>query len=82
MFRAKLEAKKKFFSKEAKDVGIGYEEIHGILPHDKTKFDSEGMSINAEALRKYIKYNLYLGSDELNYDAISHDFIEISNDSI
>ncbi len=78
MFRAKLEAKKKFFSKEAKDVGIGYEEIHGILPHDKTKFDSEGMSINAEALRKYIKYNLYLGSDELNYDAISHDFIEIS----
>ena len=49
-----------------------------ILPHDKTKFDSEGMSINAEALRKYIKYNLYLGSDELNYDAISHDFIEIS----
>lgn len=78
MFRAKLGARQKFFSKEAKAVGIGYEEIHGIVPHDKTKFDSEGMPIDSQALRKYIKYNLYLGSDELNYDAIGHDFMEIS----
>lgn len=62
-------------SDEAKKLGLGYEEWLKIVVHDPAQYDENGFCINDE-LKNYIKDNLYLKNNELNYEDIEHEFIE------
>ena len=74
-------------SPEAAAAGFGHEEwvpkfAHKTdvpddkvyLMHDPDKFDENGNSVN-NRLKKFIKNNLYLSKDVLNYDKIAYKFI-------
>jgi len=61
---------------EAKKVGLGYEEIAGILMHDPQLYTPEGHCKN-DSLRDYIKENLFLSTEQLNYNHILNNFIPI-----
>ena len=60
-------------SQTARRLGLGYEECDKIVMHDESQYDGNGFCINEE-LKNYIKENLYLKKDELDYDKINHDF--------
>lgn len=53
--------------------GMGYEELQGIIMHDKNKYDSDGYAID-ENLKSYIKENLYLKQNQFDYNNINHNF--------
>jgi hypothetical protein len=59
---------------KAKEVGFGYEEIAGILMHDPQLYTREG-HCNNDGLKDYIKENLFLSRDELDYNHILNNFI-------
>ena len=54
---------------EAVEAGFGYEECRGILHHDRSQFDSSYHCLN-DRLQHYIKDNLFLKSEELDYESI------------
>lgn len=53
-------------------AGFGYEEIQGILPHDSSQFDENGWCTN-NVLYEFLKENLYLKEEQLNYHTIKLD---------
>jgi hypothetical protein len=76
------------YSDEAKSCGFGHEEwvpkfIHKMnvpddktyLIHDPEQFNENGHSID-NRLRDFIKNNLFLSSNLLNYDNIQHKFLK------
>lgn len=57
------------------ECGFGYEECRGILMHDQSQFDSNYHCVNDE-LKHFIKDNLFLKKEELDYDSIRHEYID------
>jgi len=55
--------------------GLGYQECDQIAMHDPTQFDEKGYCINSD-LEDFIKENLFLSKDYLDYDKIYHEFIK------
>ena len=56
------------------EFGMGYEELQGILMHDKEKFDENGFSLDSR-LKDYIRDNLFLREDQFSYNNIDHAFV-------
>jgi len=61
---------------EASETGFGYEELNKILIHDNTKFTPEGYALSNKLL-PFLKNNLFLSHDQLDYDFIKDKFINI-----
>lgn len=61
-------------SAEARRLGLGYEELQGLVMHDASQYDENGFCKNEE-LKKYIKDNLYVPKSLLDYNAINCEFI-------
>ncbi len=55
-------------------AGFGYEECRNILMHDPSQFDENYHCINDD-LKYFIKDNLFLKKEELDYDSIEHEYI-------
>ena len=62
----------------AREVGLGYEELAGILMHDPQLYTPEGHCKN-NILKDYIKDKLFLTPDQLNYDHILNTFTPVNN---
>jgi hypothetical protein len=62
----------------AKSIGLGYEECANIVMHDQSQFDENNFCIN-ENLKKYIKDNLYLSSDQFDYNKINCEYLYEKN---
>ena len=56
-----------------KKYGMGYEEISNIVLHDESQFDENEFCVNDE-LKEYIKNNLFLSRELLDYGKIQHSF--------
>lgn len=61
-------------TKEAYDCGFGYEECHKLFMHDPSHFDSNYHCKN-ENLKNFIKKNLFLSKEELDYEKITNEFL-------
>jgi hypothetical protein len=61
---------------EALECGMGYEECQGILMHDETKYNDRGYAHNPSRLNDFIKNNIYLTKESLDYDNINSKFIK------
>lgn len=59
---------------EPKKLGFGYEECNNILRHDPNQFDDDYLCKN-DLLKVWIKDNLFLKKEELDYDKIDSEFI-------
>tara|TARA_R110002020_G_scaffold256040_1_gene469665 strand:+ start:4 stop:945 length:942 start_codon:yes stop_codon:yes gene_type:complete len=53
--------------------GMGYEECQGIAVHREDQFDDDGYCVNDD-LSHYIRENLFLNSQQFDYDNIIHTF--------
>ena len=60
---------------KAIEYGFGYEECAGVLMHNPLKYSEEGFCLN-EDLKYFIKDNLYLKSNKLDYNNIRGIFIK------
>jgi len=60
---------------EALASGFGYEEMQGVLHHDPTKYDENGMVEDSERLKEFIRTRIFLNKEQFNYDAITHKFV-------
>lgn len=56
-----------------KEFGMGYEEVQKICLHRDDQFDENGYCTN-DNLALYIKDNLFLRSDQFNYDGMVYNF--------
>jgi hypothetical protein len=63
---------------EGYHVGFGYEECNGNMNwiHDPTLYDEAGRVKDPEALRAFCAKELFLTSEQFDYDKISHHFVE------
>lgn len=61
-------------TKKSVKCGFGYEECRGILSHDPSQFDDNYHCVNDD-LKYFIKDNLFLKKEELDYDSIRHEYI-------
>ena len=59
-----------FENEYARSIGLGYEECNDIVMHDPSQFDENNFCLNDE-LKQYIKENLYLKTDEFDYNKIN-----------
>ena len=66
---------KRLLIPEAVRSGFGYEECRGILKHDKNQFDGNYHCVN-ENLKEFLKSQVFLTKEELNYDEIKYRFID------
>ena len=64
---------------EAKESGFGYEEMQGVFPHDPKKYQ-DGFVKHPERLKEFIRKNMFLDKDVLNYNNIKYKFL--SSDSV
>ena len=60
---------------EALASGFGYEEMQGVLHHDPTKYNEDGMVEDSERLKEFIRTRIFLNKEQFNYDAITHKFV-------
>ena len=51
-------------------LGLGYEELNGIFPHNPEAYNEEGNCRDPERLRKFIKNHLFLARSIFDYDKI------------
>lgn len=58
----------------AMQLGLGFEECREILVHDPNQYDENMFCINND-LKYYIKNNLYLKSNEFNYNNIQYSIV-------
>tara|TARA_R110002020_G_scaffold125793_2_gene283171 strand:- start:1533 stop:2477 length:945 start_codon:yes stop_codon:yes gene_type:complete len=58
---------------KAREVGLGYEELGGVLIHDPDLYTPEG-HVKNNTLKDYIRENLFLKSNQLDYSHILHSF--------
>ena len=61
---------------KALEVGLGYEELGGVLMHNADLYTPEG-HVKNDTLKEYIKEKLFLTSDQLDYNHILHSFIPV-----
>ena len=61
---------------KAREVGLGYEELGGVLMHNADLYTPEG-HVKNDTLKEYIKEKLFLSPDQLNYNHILHSFIPV-----
>jgi hypothetical protein len=54
--------------------GFGYEECNKILVHDASQFDENGLCKN-DRLREFIRKNIYLQPNVLDYHRIPYEYI-------
>ena len=59
---------------DAKACGFGYEECRQIMLHDPEQFDSDLFCKN-DRLKEFIKTNLFLPNELMNYGDVKHSFI-------
>jgi len=59
--------------KKGVQFGMGYEELQDIVLHRPDKFDEEGYALD-ERLKDYIKNNMFLNQQQIDYDDITHTF--------
>lgn len=57
---------------EGISAGFGYEEIHNVLKHDESQF--ENYVCKNDRLKLFIKNNLYLKTENLDYDKIKSEW--------
>ena len=60
---------------EASKCGFGYEECRNIFMHDSNQFDDNYHCKN-DTLKHFIKDNLFLKKEELDYDSIRHEYCD------
>jgi len=60
---------------EGYPLGFGYEECNGVLMHDPEQYDDNGFCTNKD-LQQFLKDNMFLKKDQLDYDNIKSEFIE------
>lgn len=60
---------------EGISAGFGYEEFRQVLMHDPSQFD-ENLHCKNEKLREFIKQNLFLPKDRLDYETVAHTYVE------
>ena len=56
-------------------LGLGYEECQRICMHDVTKYDDNGFIMDNGELANFIKEELFLKPEYLDYDKIKYEFI-------
>ena len=69
LFKSKLSMQERLMTKEAKEVGFGYEEVKGVFPHDPSWYIN-GYHKNPELLKEFVKKACFLSKDEFDYDKI------------
>ena len=60
---------------EALASGFGYEEMQGVLHHDRSKYDENGMVEDPERLKEFIRTRMFLTKEQFDYDAVTHKFV-------
>jgi len=60
---------------EARDSGFGYEEMQGVFPHDPEKYEN-GLAKDPSRLKEFIRINMFLNKDTLDYDTIKYKFLK------
>jgi len=74
-----------FGTPEAKDAGLGYEEIKHIpnnpYVHTMTNYNEDGKCKDKEKLKNYIKEKLFLSNKHLDYELFVEEFIPQSSSS-
>ena len=60
---------------EGYPLGFGYEECNGVLIHDPDQYDANGFCRN-EKLQEFLKDNMFLKKEQLDYDNVKSEFIE------
>ena len=63
---------------EARDSGFGYEEMQGVFPHDPEKYEN-GFVKDAPRLKEFIRTNMFLDKNILDYDTIKYKFLRSRN---
>ena len=58
----------------ARKLGMGYEEMQHIMDHDPAMFD-ENVFAKHDGLKDFIRDNLFVGKDVVDYDNIKHQLI-------
>jgi hypothetical protein len=69
-----LDAKKVIMTPEAKALGMGYEECGNVFMHDPLLYDANGFAIK-DGLKDFIRDNLFVKKDIVDYDKIQHRLI-------
>lgn len=69
-----LDAKRIIMTPEAKALGMGYEEMGNVFPHDPTLYDENGFAIK-DGLKDFIRDNLFVKKDIIDYDTIRNTLI-------
>ena len=62
---------------EAKESGFGYEEMQGVFPHDPEKYEN-GFVKDPHRLKEFIRTNMFLDKNVLDYDTIKYKFLRSS----
>jgi hypothetical protein len=60
---------------EALASGFGYEEMQGVLHHDHSKYNEDGMVEDSERLKEFIRTRMFLTKEQFDYDAVTHKFV-------
>ena len=58
---------------KAREVGLGYEELTGVMMHNPDLYTEQGHAKDNE-LKSYIKNNLFLKNEQLRYNHILNFF--------
>jgi len=74
-FRSHRSMEDLVLDEEGTKLGFGYEECNEVKMHDPSQFDENHLCIN-DGLKKFLKDNLYLDKDLLDYDNIRSTFNE------
>lgn len=66
-----LDIKQLIINPEGKQLGMGYEEAQNVFMHDPNCYDENGFAKNP-SLKTFIKDRLFVKSDIVDYDKITH----------
>jgi hypothetical protein len=72
LFNSKQGAKERLMSKEAYDVGFGYEECKNLFRHNPEMYKNN-KHINPTKLLNFVKKAVYLTKEEFDYTKIKHE---------
>jgi hypothetical protein len=64
-------------TKEAFDVGFGYEELQNIFIHNKELYDENNQHKNPKILLDFLKKSIFLSNEEFDYNNIKHNSYNI-----
>jgi hypothetical protein len=60
---------------EALASGFGYEEMQGVLHHDPSKYDENGMVQEPERLKEFIRTRMFLSKELFDYNDVKYRFL-------